>query len=70
MDQVQGGLLRIKEVLKLIPVSKTTWWNGVKTGRFPQSVKLSSRVTCWRAQDIQQLIDDYNNKANDEVKDV
>jgi predicted DNA-binding transcriptional regulator AlpA len=29
------GFLRLPEVLKLIPVSKATWWAGVKTGRYP-----------------------------------
>lgn len=42
----------------LIPVSKTTWWNGVKSGRFPQPVKLGAgRATFWRASDIYKLID-------------
>ncbi|MGA7491645.1 MAG: AlpA family phage regulatory protein, partial [Syntrophobacteraceae bacterium] len=49
-------LLRLTEVLKLIPVSKSTWWNGVRTGKFPRPVKLGERTTCWRHSDIVALI--------------
>jgi len=50
-------LLRLKDVLKIIPVSKSAWWQGVKTGRYPSPVKLSPRVTVWKAEDIRSLID-------------
>lgn len=41
----------------LIPVGKSTWWSGVKSGRYPQPVRtLSRRVTCWRVEDIRELI--------------
>jgi len=49
--------LRLKDVLKIYPVSKTTWWSGVKSGKYPQAVKLSERTTAWRASDIQALIE-------------
>ena len=63
------GFLRLKQIVgdpkspqlvpPLIPVSRSTWWAGVKTGRFPQPVKLSPRITAWRTEDIRQLIDSY-----------
>ncbi len=46
----------------IIPVSKSTWWAGVKTGRFPEPVKLGPRITVWRAEDIRDLI---KNKGQD-----
>lgn len=52
------GLVRLKEILGPkgpIPVSKSTWWDGVKSGRFPKPIKLSARVTCWKAEDIRAL---------------
>ncbi len=52
----ETGFLRLSAILKLIPVSKSTWWEGVKTGRFPKPVKLGPRVTAWRVEDIRQLI--------------
>lgn len=40
----------------IIPVSKSTWWAGVKSGRFPQPIKLGPRITAWRVEDIRNLI--------------
>ena len=54
----QTGLLRIKQVLRFIPVSRSNWWAGVKSGRYPKPLKLSERVTVWRAADIQRFIED------------
>lgn len=52
----ETGFLRINEVLKYYPVGKSTWWQGVKDGKFPAPVKLSPRCTAWRAEDIRALI--------------
>lgn len=40
----------------IIPVCKSAWWSGVKSGRFPQPVKLGPRTTAWRVEDIRALI--------------
>lgn len=50
------GFVRLKTVLKFFPVSKSTWWRGVKDGTFPQPVKLTERTTAWRAAEIHMLI--------------
>jgi prophage regulatory protein len=49
------GFLRLKQVLQLIPIGKSTWWEGVRLGKFPAPVKLSERVTVWRESDIRAL---------------
>ncbi len=54
------GLLRLRQILAPegpIPVSKSTWWAGVKDGRFPKPVKLGSRISAWRVEDIRRLIE-------------
>ncbi len=51
------GFVRIETILKIIPVGKTTWWNGVKSGRFPKPIKIGARVTAWRVEDIHLLIE-------------
>jgi len=54
-----AGFLRLASVLAPrgpIPVSKSTWWAGVKSGRFPKPVKLGPRITAWRVEDIRALI--------------
>jgi prophage regulatory protein len=50
------GFVRLPDVLRVIPLGKTSWWKGVKSGRFPKPVKLSARCTAWRAEDIRDLI--------------
>jgi len=53
----KNGLVRVSTILQFVPVSKATWWAGVKTGRFPQPIKLGPRTTCWYWQDILSLIE-------------
>ena len=63
----EAGLVRLKQILgdpkakppipAVFPVSKSTWWAGVKSGRYPQPVKLGPRITAWRVDDIRKLID-------------
>jgi len=63
----QTGYLRLPHIIgdpkaeppipAVIPVGKSTWWQGVKDGRFPQPVKLGPRTTAWRVEDIRALIE-------------
>lgn len=55
-DLPTTGLLRIAQVLKYVPISRTSWWLGVREGRFPQPQKLGN-VPVWRVSDIRELID-------------
>jgi predicted DNA-binding transcriptional regulator AlpA len=53
------GFVRLTSILAPrgpIPVSKSTWWAGVKDGRYPAPVKLGPRITAWRVEDIRSLI--------------
>jgi len=52
----ESGFVRLPQVLAVIPISKSSWWDGVKAGKYPKPVKLSARVTCWRVEDIRALI--------------
>jgi len=61
------GYVRLRQIIgdpdadppipAIIPVSKTSWWAGIKSGRFPQPVKLGPRTTAWRVSDIRSLIE-------------
>jgi prophage regulatory protein len=57
LRQIIGDLKADPPVPPLIPVSRSTWWVGVASGRFPQPLKLSPGVTVWRAEDIRALIE-------------
>jgi prophage regulatory protein len=51
------GFVRLCSVLALIPVAKSSWWQGIKDGRYPRPVKLGPRTTVWRVEDIRSLIE-------------
>lgn len=63
----ETGFLRLPQIIgdrrtkpptpAIIPVSKSTWWNGIKVGRYPRPVKLGERCTAWRIEDIRALIE-------------
>lgn len=64
----ETGFLRIRQIIgdpkarppipPVIPVSKSSWWNGVRIGRYPQPVRtLGARITAWRVEDIRALIE-------------
>jgi prophage regulatory protein len=55
--QKHDRLLRLREVLQRYPVSKATWYAGIRKGIFPRGVKLSARCTGWYETDIQKLIE-------------
>ena len=61
----QSGLVRIRQIVgdkkrgvwpPIVPVSRSAWWAGVASGKFPAALKLSERTTCWRVEDIRALI--------------
>lgn len=56
------GFVRLSQVLSVFPVSKSTWWSGCKTGKYPRSIKHGAS-TFWRAEDIRALITSVENQA-------
>lgn len=52
----ETGFLRQPQVLAFIPISKSTLWRRVQARTFPEPVKLSVRVTVWKAEDIRAWI--------------
>lgn len=61
----ESGFLRLWQIIgcrkrridPLFPVSRSSWYEGIKAGRYPAPVQLGPRTTAWRASDIQRLID-------------
>ncbi len=52
----ETGFLRQPQVLAFVPISKSTLWRRIQARTFPEPVKLSVRVTVWRAEDIRRWI--------------
>jgi prophage regulatory protein len=62
LSQIIGNPKTEPPIPAIIPVSKSTWWAGVKSGRFPQPVRtLGMRITAWRVEDIRVLIHETSN---------
>ena len=60
--------LRLPQVLELIPISKSAWWQGCKEGRFPKPIKLGPRTTAWRSSDIAALVEQLSQQSVQEEK--
>jgi prophage regulatory protein len=62
----ETGFLRLPQIIgdkkakppipPRFPVSKSTWWAGIKAGRYPKPVRLGPRISAWRVEDIRALI--------------
>jgi prophage regulatory protein len=57
----QGGncLLRINEVLRRVPVSRASLYEGIKLGIYPRPVRIGKRTVAWRERDIDELIESF-----------
>lgn len=53
----EEGFMRLAQVLSVFPVSQGTWYNGIATGIYPAPVKLGTRSTAWKVEDIRALIE-------------
>ena len=51
------GFLRLSQILNFFPISKSAWWKGCATGRYPKPLKIGPRTTVWRAEDIRAFIE-------------
>lgn len=61
----ETGFLRVSQIVgnskrgipAIIPISRTSWWKGVKSGRFPKPIQLGPKTVVWRVEDIRKLIE-------------
>ena len=57
LPQIIGDRNATPPIPAIIPVSKSTWWDGVRSGRYPAPVRtLGRRITAWRVEDIRAFI--------------
>ena len=52
----KAAFVRLHTILKLFPISRSAWLEGIKSGHFPRPVRLGKRITAWRVEDIRKLI--------------
>ena len=58
-------LLRINQVLARVPIGRSSWWEGCRTGRYPKPIKLGPRTTVWREEDIDAFIESLGKQGGD-----
>ena len=63
MPEIERRFIRLPQVLEIIPISKSSWWMGVKNGKFPAPTKLGERTSAWLLGDIEKLVDKLAGKA-------
>jgi predicted DNA-binding transcriptional regulator AlpA len=54
-------LRRLKSIVKpngVLPIGRSTFLEGVRSGRYPAPIKLGPRITAWRDEDIRKLIEE------------
>jgi len=56
-SQILGNPKANPAIDPIIPVSPSTWWKGIKAGRFPKGIKIAPRVTAWRGSDLRRVIE-------------
>lgn len=52
-ERFEEKFLRLRQVLEVVPVSKSTWWAWVASGKAPKPVKLGPATTAWRLSEVQ-----------------
>ncbi|MDA9165582.1 AlpA family phage regulatory protein [Alphaproteobacteria bacterium] len=58
LKHIIGDYKAIPPIQPIIPVAKSTWWDGVKKGKYPKPYKIGNNITVWRSDEIQALVDD------------
>jgi len=58
------GLLRLPEVLKIVPVSRSTWYLGVKNREYPAPVKIGRRASAWHRHEVEALVTRFTDSWN------
>ena len=65
-DMPNSALVRIRDALEIIPVSPSTWWEGVRAGKYPKGFKLGLKTTVWRVGDIRAFLANLGEDESDE----
>jgi prophage regulatory protein len=50
------GFVRLPQILSVLPIGKSSWWAGIRAGRYPAPIKLGPRTSVWRVEDIKALL--------------
>jgi prophage regulatory protein len=51
-----AAFMRLWDVLALLRISRSSWYAGIRSGRYPKPVKLGPRISVWRADEIYDVV--------------
>lgn len=54
--QATPRLLRVRDVMQRTGLSKSSWWKGVREGRFPKPVRITPRTCAWPEPEIDAIV--------------
>ena len=60
----QEGFVRLPQVLHVLGIGKSSFWEGIKAGKYPAPVKIGPRTTVWRVEEIRALIRQMSAQAH------
>jgi prophage regulatory protein len=52
----KGQLLRLPEVLTILPISRTTFYEGIRLGIYPKPVRLGKRTVAWWSGELIEAV--------------
>ena len=55
-NQAQG-FLRVKQIIKLLGIGKSTFYKWVKDGKFSEGIKFGERIRVWKTEEIYAFIE-------------
>jgi prophage regulatory protein len=56
MSESFDRLVRLREIVKLLSISRANVYRLMKMGKFPQSIKLTERTVAWRLSELEAWI--------------
>jgi predicted DNA-binding transcriptional regulator AlpA len=62
--QIIGNKKSNPPIQGILPISRSSWYEGVKSGLYPQPVKLGSKTSLYRVEDIRELLSRLNSGIN------
>ena len=63
LPQILGDPKATPPITPIIPIGKSSWWAGIKSGRYPKGCKLGPKTTVWRCEDIRALLSSFDDSS-------
>ena len=65
MSESFDRLVRLRELVKLLGISRANVYRLMKIGKFPRSIKLTERTVVWRLSELEAWIQEKSEIKKD-----